>query len=645
MKKKVFFVAVAMTAAAVFSCQKNNEVLPVSDQPEVRTFTCTIADDDPETKMAIDNTGKSTWTIGDKILIHGKYTYEDVVVELDGTNNTISTDGKTASFTVALPATSYDPNGYYAAYPADAYVDYDNEHGYYYNSFDETNNILMAGYLSGDTFLFYNLCGVISFAVTGDFDYYEFFGNNGETVGYEKYHVKITSSDKNYKRTESKEENIWKGTHGDLTKITGAPVHGDGTTLNYICLPNGASFTNGFTIRFVKDGNYVKKVSTKAKAEHGATNVARGKILPLGDITSHLKDDSGYVHTPAAWTNGTGIDGVVDKSATADHANCYVISASDANKAYKIAAVEGNSSTSIGAIASVSVLWETNNTTSAVSSGAIVEAVDFSSDSQYVYFKLPSTLTYGNALIAAKDFEGNILWSWHIWVPNPIVADGSKAVKDTAATDFCGASAIQVLNLGALVRTSEAGNVDPKSIGLYYQWGRKDPFPSHGTFSSKTPIALTGEQMSYHVGKITTDYGVHHPLEYAHIKNFDGQDWNTTRDGTLWSNSGKTIYDPCPAGYRVPLRVSSKPMFTQSNEGWTLTTNRFVYQTYAFPISGYIDCYSPSYSNVGVRGLVWAATEYGSDYGYSLYDKGGTINPDSGMFSKAKASPVRCVAE
>jgi hypothetical protein len=51
----------------------------------------------------------------------------------------------------------------------------------------------------------------------------------------------------------------------------------------------------------------------------------------------------------------------------------------------------------------------------------------------YITFSTPETLKPGNALIAAKDADDVILWSWHIWIP---------AAEVTAAdyTDFIGAS-------------------------------------------------------------------------------------------------------------------------------------------------------------------------------------------------------------
>ena len=69
----------------------------------------------------------------------------------------------------------------------------------------------------------------------------------------------------------------------------------------------------------------------------------------------------------------------------------------------------------------------------------------------------------GNALIGLFDKDGDCIWSWHIWATNG------------ALTTHVYPSGYVFMdrNLGA--ENLDPG--DPASRGLYYQWGRKDPFP------------------------------------------------------------------------------------------------------------------------------------------------------------------------
>ena len=642
MRNTAIISSVALAAMLLFSCQKSMKV--VSEESHIRTFSCTIATENTDLKVAIDNTGKSTWVAGDKILIHGKYTAQDKVVTLADEN--ISEDGKKATFSVDLSGvTEYSTDKYYAAYPADAYVDYDNEHGYYYNSFDKTNNILMSAFLSGDSFVFYNLCGVISFAVEGDFDSYVFTGNNGETVGYEKYQVKITSSDKNYKRTEEAPKDVL-CTHGPLNSISGKPVYGDGTHLNYICLPNGANLTNGFTVRFIKDGMYVKKLSTKS-----SINVERGKVLPLGSITEHLFNDSGVVHTPASWTVGA-------KNLSEDNgsANCYIVDASDSgnkNKAFKIPAVKGNSVESVGAVRGVKVLWETRNTDSAPSVNSIISSlIDY--DETNIYFQMPSTLTPGNALIAALDKNDDILWSWHIWVPENTICN---IPNSTAFLDSSVEPAVQTIvmdrNLGALTVADPSGAV-VTSYGLTYQWGRKDPFPGPKRIDSDDPAKLIGTAITVSSERLTDDTARKNPTMIGYETN--QKDWLTPYNNSRWSASSKTQEDPCPPGYRVLPRNKNWGYMAEDltkSDGWSLGTRAFEigYPSVVFPLSGFrrysSNSFSYCYSRPGTGVVVWTAYSSAEKYAYAVQ----YVHDDSDgiarrvEWGKATNGYVRCVAE
>lgn len=67
----------------------------------------------------------------------------------------------------------------------------------------------------------------------------------------------------------------------------------------------------------------------------------------------------------------------------------------------------------------------------------------------------------GNALVAIRDTEGTILWSFHLWISpvETVLYPNGYYVLDR--------------NLGA--RSNTKGEIS--SWGLYYQWGRKDPMP------------------------------------------------------------------------------------------------------------------------------------------------------------------------
>ena len=229
-------------------------------------------------------------------------------------------------------------------------------------------------------------------------------------------------------------------------------------------------------------------------------------------------------------------------------ANCHVISEPGT---YVFQTVKGNSSESVGAVASAEVLWESFGTTETPVKGSIVSEVSFVPSNSLIRFKTPSTLKDGNALIAAKDASGNILWSWHIWVCN-----GWDPVK-TAHTYYNNAGVVMDRNLGATSATPR----DVEAFGLLYQWGRKDPFLGWNGVEQRGVVAstLNWPAIVYSDAQTgTIDYSIANPTTFIATVE-DNFDWYYTgihdTDNTRWQ-AEKTIYDPCPAGWKVPEGLS-----------------------------------------------------------------------------------------
>ena len=581
--KKSLIIAALFAAALAVSCE-NKEVAPeaVPQEKEMVTFTLQLPSSD--SKVAVDingNVGKVRWEAGDKIHIHTGHIKDGEATTVELTADDISADGSSAKITFpALTPYNYagwggngaDYSTYYAAYPAEA----TNNPGSCYQRqyFGDSNNILMAASDKDGVFHFHNLCGLITFTVSGDYDSYAFCGNNDEVVGYESYVAVVNAGVDEY-------EYLREETTGALTVITGTLSSG----VNYIGLPNGTDFSGGFAIRFKKNGVFVKEAKTTS-----AVNVERNKILPLGDITSKLTDYTAPAHH-------SSITNAVDLGAT-ETANCYVITAPGS---YKIPVVKGNSNESAGTRASVRLLWETcNSAEGSVEKNSVIAAVDYDEDDNYVYFQTPNPLLPGNALIAAVDSEGEILWSWHIWIP-------ATAITDLADASFYNKK-IMDRNLGALSAVTDAATLP--TYGLYYQWGRKDPmFTSNWKRNASLDLAYSGNSSAGDC--VTTDESIKNPTTFYYMKTSEGAyNWNKEEITTLWDDStSKTIYDPCPAGYRVPKYNSELAMWHHGvADGWSQDANNgfYKYGDIVFPYAGYASGSSIDYA--GVRAVVWSAT-------------------------------------
>jgi hypothetical protein len=139
-----------------------------------------------------------------------------------------------------------------------------------------------------------------------------------------------------------------------------------------------------------------------------------------------------------------------------------------------------------------------------------------------VKFTLLDGVAAGNALIAVTDSYDRILWSWHIWI--------TETPEEHTFTNNTGSFTILDRNLGAISASQSS-----EAMGLFYQWGRKDPFRFDTLDRSLSAVS-------------DVQVAIENPTKYI-----VGDYWLGPHDSTLWSRT-KTMYDPCPAGWRVASR-------------------------------------------------------------------------------------------
>ncbi len=212
---------------------------------------------------------------------------------------------------------------------------------------------------------------------------------------------------------------------------------------------------------------------------------------------------------------------------------------------------------------------------------------------------------YGNETVALCDADGTIQWSWHIWSTD---MPAEQEFEGTVMLDR---------NVGA---TTADANL-PGSLGLYFQWGRKDPFVSantiqkdeasayedvafafsgSGTYVWTAPFVYNGELVSgiMHVNEeMDETMSRENPANYYGTYNAGG--WKDGNDiiGDYWGGlSGtKTNNDPCPAGYMVPTidQTKSYIMGLVNSGSWVSATNSYGRiisyngNTYQFPGSAF----------------------------------------------------------
>ena len=324
-------------------------------------------------------------------------------------------------------------------------------------------------------------------------------------------------------------------------------------------------------------------------------------------------------------------------------ANCYIVSNAGL---YKFKTVKGNSSGSVGNVASASILWETFGTSETPEYYDLIKA--FCYKDGYIAFQTADTFKEGNAVIAAKDASGSILWSWHIWLTD----------QPQGQVYYNNAGTMMDRNLGATSATP--GNVG--ALGLLYQWGRKDPFLGSSSIYSHTLAKSTITWPSYVYSNSSTGtiaYATSNPTTFIGY-NDNNYDWYYTgsesTDNTRWttSDTDKSIYDPCPSGWRVPdggnNGVWSKACgsssyfyytYNSTNEGMNFSGKFGADQTVWYPASGYRLGNAGSLSYVGI-GYYWSASPFDSSADHLYFYDNGDVYP-SYRDIHAHGLSVRCL--
>ena len=340
-------------------------------------------------------------------------------------------------------------------------------------------------------------------------------------------------------------------------------------------------------------------------------------------------------------------------------ANCYIVSKAGN---YRFPAVKGNSSASVGDVKSVEVLWESFGTSVKPNVGDLIEgSVEYYAGN--ICFSTAAQYREGNAVIAAKDASGTILWSWHIWLTDQ---PASQVYYNNAGT-------MMDRNLGA----TSAVPGDVGALGLLYQWGRKDPFlASSSSHYDDAVLAESTIDWPRYAYSSSIEYSIENPTTFisGNDTNYDWYYSSSSTDNTFrWTTSkkAKSIYDPCPPGWRVPdggtAGVWAKALgstsvssitFDSTNAGVNFSKKLGSSSTIWYPAVGTRagDSYGSSWwtgdlVNPGISGTYWAASHgdimavnyiFADTLELSMYSTAVKLNDYD---SHSTAASVRCIKE
>lgn len=353
------------------------------------------------------------------------------------------------------------------------------------------------------------------------------------------------------------------------------------------------------------------------------------------------------------------------------YSNCYMV---NAEGSYSFATNKIDN-TRIGGIESADWLWASK--VSGSEGNALISDVKYADGR--IWFN--ASANKGNALIAAFDKDGNIVWSWHIWMtdmPEVFDYENNPVYQSGGKTD---GFYVMDRNLGA------TGVTGDEAFGLFYQWGRKDPFIGDteseyinredvnvqdlGAFARSDNFVIRNTKYSQavwqslpctdEIGSIA--YATAHPMLFIYAgedsnvanwvtkENLTSDQW-WDEDKSLWTPNEKSIYDPCPVGYQVPKNRTFETLKNcgpewPDNQGVTFTLSEGV--TTWFPYQGYRSAHSDEKGSLTYTRMpngqveVWTSHYAVAQFAYSfLVSKPAVFNYDN-QDPWGNGLNVRCV--
>ena len=245
-------------------------------------------------------------------------------------------------------------------------------------------------------------------------------------------------------------------------------------------------------------------------------------------------------------------------------------------------------------------------------------------DNGYIQFKANSIPFNGCNVVVSIITNSTVIWSWHLWLwPHdltPVEITNAAGVKYN----------IMPVNL--------ASKYDSDGVHIknwFYQWGRPIPLlcpAAYNSTSNHSPgviyISSKASELREGINMPSRFYcNTDKPYTWFGDKSYYNL-WDAACTGTGASDNDtvKTVYDPCPVGWKVP----NGNIFTGFASGLTPNVvgsfvDGYKFKRYSgdttgvfFPVSGYIDGWSGELSNVGLTGMYFLSASESQNYSYHL---------------------------
>lgn len=599
MKLRLFFTLA--TLCTLIGCVDN-----YNEQCTAEKFSIRAIIENEETRTVVTDDGNFSWSLGDKVWLQTS-TGSAIGNVIPSENPKIATisSGQSVSEITGIAIFPYNEN--HKATKVFLPSSYDLE-----SNINETNAIMYGTIVDGEM-KFVHLAGVMRFKFTDVPKGVNKFELTLDKKVNGEFSVNTSNLIVETRETTEKSERTITLNFSPLESKTDICIN--------IPLPVGTY--NGLYFTLSDSNGVIWRYSNTV------TNVVERKSLILMPSISIDVPEAPYGYTNLS-SNGT--------------ANCYIVSESGK---YCFRLIKGNGMMKITNATKAEVLWESRNY-GTFNAGDFIKQVNLQDD--FITFETPGNFKEGNALIAVKDSNDTILWSWHIWL-----TDNPKELSY-----YGNAGVMMDRNIGAM------DVYDLDGLGMMYQWGRKDPFlPSRKFMKGNSEVISSTGSFKYIESDETTgtiQYTIENPTTFIEAPFVDwlyGSDLGI--NDSRWSNF-KTIYDPCPPGWRVPdstiwmTALNKKPSLQDPNCTIDIT---FVSRPYDrginikfgdeiswYPAQGHKRS-ANTVSDSGYFGNYWScnSTKY-NDLAFALLYSSSSEKCDlKCSTAKVQGFPVRCMKE
>ena len=423
-----------------------------------------------------------------------------------------------------------------------------------------------------------------------------------------------------------------------------------------------ATLTKDITDLLAKRNKALKDATALGSASAPYDLSTKGGSVSRSTANSYVISAPGYYRIPLVYGNAIENGNDNPSSYRTSNTGTYILSNFQDHAGNPITDpwIEKTNSGANNGVDGAEIVWA--DAANLVYSPAIKH--DANNDAFLEFEVKASDIQSGNAVVAVTKSDGvgskTVLWSWHLWFAPKDALDKIKVtnhqnvnyyftkealgwkptlwrgstiartvkvkVEQTVANN--GTKAYTVINI-----TQNPGS-QKKGATTLYQFGRKDAFPGadikQGSITENAGNNMSIQNGIQNPGSFYTlgdSWSKTPPAGYSYNNLWSAD--NTVTGGVNVGNDNpivKTIYDPCPVGFKMPANNAftgftadgqnlSTLNVDGTDNGWTFYinsghifwTNGSKTATIYVPASGYRDRHDGSLNNVDNGGCYWSA--------------------------------------